>query len=245
MTPMGVVAGDYLYVLGGYNSQEGSLDSVERAPIDSEGGLGTFSQLPVRLNQRIQQGAAVAIGSYLYVIGGFSPAAGALATIERARVAADGSLSPFEVLQTPLPYAVYAHSIKQLGNALYLLAGNLAGGSHVLRAQVYPDGNLGAFTRLAGSDLPNGAWGAGVEVFGNYLYRCGGYNGNGQANCNRAAINADGTLQAWQLWQPQGRDVLPASSYDSVSHTIFRWQDRAYWFSGQSNGSNIFVAPLR
>ena len=248
--PNGPTATGYLYIMGGFHQNAvntmGGQDTVERATINpTTGMLGSFSTLPVRLNLRNYYGAAITIGNYVYVVGGYHPTYGALNTVERATIDSNGNLSTFEVLSNYLPYTTYSHTLKQVGNFLYLVAGQPGSiaTNMVLRARVYPDGDIGTFSRMPSSDIPSGTYGAGVEVFGNYLYRCGGYND--QTNCYRAFINWEGTLQSWSVWQPMSRAILPVSSYDNVGHAMYRYKDRVYWFSGINNSWNILTAPLR
>lgn len=243
--PSWSTAKGYLYIIGGYNPSEGALDSVERAQINADGTLGAFSLMPYRMNIRTYQGAAITVGNYLYQVGGLQQAGSSIATIERALVNADGSLGPWEIQQHYLPYTAYGHSLRQIGNFVYLLAGTGSMSTNfVMRAQVYADGSLGQFTRPSVSDQSvTGAWGSGVEVFGNYLYRCFG-NGD-QTNCYRSFINADATLGNWAIWQPQGRTILPTSAYDGIGHAMYRWNDRVFWLSGINSGWNIYTGSLR
>jgi hypothetical protein len=76
----------FLYALGGDDGATGgALGSVEIAPVDRSGRLGTFVVQRSRLIEPRSFAGAGRIGSYLYLAGGAGPS-GALDTVERARV---------------------------------------------------------------------------------------------------------------------------------------------------------------
>jgi hypothetical protein len=91
------VIGDQLYVLGGVNGPLAYVDQAERATIASDGSLGAFAAVPggTFVSPRVEVSLAV-VGDYLYGFGGFT-ADGDSDTVEGAKIAADGSLGPFEL----------------------------------------------------------------------------------------------------------------------------------------------------
>lgn len=187
-----IVIGSFLYVVGGYGS--GWLNTVERAPINADGSLGAFSTAGTLAAPRA--GAAVVVfGGYLYVISGESTGTVRVATIERAAIAADGTLGSFAVLSGVTlsagrhePYAFV------IGNSLYVLAGSGDQMSTIERATIAPDGSLGAFA-VAGSLLAP-RQGATAVVVENNLYVIGGINASSQSlgTVEQIPINPDGTL---------------------------------------------------
>jgi hypothetical protein len=89
---------NYLYVLGGVDNQGNYVKPVEYAPILEDGGLGPWRQTSTLLEGRFYLAAASHQG-YLYAIGGGGGDLGdnnvPLASVERARIQADGSLGPW------------------------------------------------------------------------------------------------------------------------------------------------------
>jgi hypothetical protein len=84
-------AARFLYALGGDSGADaGALATVESAPVDIFGGLGSWFAQPVSLPGPRTRAAVVRIGSYLYLVGGHDGQA-PTATVHRALV-----LSPAE-----------------------------------------------------------------------------------------------------------------------------------------------------
>ncbi len=66
-----VHTGQFVYVIGGTNGSSSALDSVERAPINSDGTLGLFAQIAtVTLTGRRFSHSSAVLGNYVYAIGG-------------------------------------------------------------------------------------------------------------------------------------------------------------------------------
>jgi len=98
MSHASVVADGQLYVLGGVNGPLANVNDVERAAVGADGSLGKFESIPGVAFVTPRVGTAMAvIKNYVYAFGGFGPQ-GELNTIERAPVAADGTLGTFEQL---------------------------------------------------------------------------------------------------------------------------------------------------
>lgn len=85
-----VATAGFLYAVGGDWAEQ----SVERAAIQADGTLGPWEPT-TSLREIRRQHAVAAAGGYLYAIGGYGQRA-ATASVERARVQADGSLGPWE-----------------------------------------------------------------------------------------------------------------------------------------------------
>lgn len=141
-----LIVGSWLYVFGG--DRQGSLDSIERAPIGSGGELGDFQLSDVRLTTRRDEHTVTRIGRYVYVIGGIRGPI-QLASVERAEVRADGSLGPFAPYSRSLTANRYGHWVVVHEGSLYVVGGlsDNSDASEVERARVGPDGELGPFER--------------------------------------------------------------------------------------------------
>lgn len=141
-----VVVGNWLYVLGG--DSQGSLDSIERAPIRS-GELGPFELVSQRLAVARDEHVAHRVGRYVYVFGGIQGPL-QLDSIERAEIRPDGSLGPFSLYRRRLTANRYGHWVVEHGGYLYVVGGLSDNGdaSVVERAAILPGGELGPFERV-------------------------------------------------------------------------------------------------
>ena len=96
------IVGSQLFIVGGIDVSSSATTAVESAPIDAAGNLGAFALAGTTLAQAAADPGCVAIGSYLYVIGGLtgpvSSTTPALATVQRAAILANGSLGPFSIV---------------------------------------------------------------------------------------------------------------------------------------------------
>jgi hypothetical protein len=83
-------ASRYLYAIGGDTGAAGAaIDTIDVAPIDVYGGVGTVFEQRYRLGVPRSRVAAAQSGGYVYVLGGTSDGAAPLASIERAKILLD------------------------------------------------------------------------------------------------------------------------------------------------------------
>jgi hypothetical protein len=194
-----VATGNGLYVIGG-NGIGGRLATVERAPINADGALGTFATIPgVTLTAPRQKHTTAAFRGWVYVIGGSNGSI--LTSVERASIAADGSLSTFaNVSGVALTTGREFASTFVAGNDLYVIGGYATGGqtATVERAFINPDGTISSFQVLTGIDVFDERDSHRSFVVGNSLYLIGGFdNLNRLTTVERATIAADGAISAF------------------------------------------------
>jgi hypothetical protein len=192
----------YVYLLGG-SVQNGSVDttSVERAAIRSDGTLGAFQVVPgVTLKVPRENFTATVVGGYLYAVGGYNAGTGgALGSIERAVIHADGTIEPFQLVSTTLSVPREGHMAVLSGNRLSILAGvtgpfnNLTNLSSVERAVVDGSGNLGPFSVVAAADLGHGRYDGTLSVIGDRVYVMSG------CKLLQSAVMGDSSVQVAQL----------------------------------------------
>ena len=208
-----VTSNGYVFVLGGWLMTPfwHEIASVESAPIEADGALGAWvgTTALTSVNQAL---GAVATDDYVYVIGGWN-GSGGLSRVQRAAVLADGQLGAWEPL-TPLPDAYGRINLATVitGTFIYALGGfNYSGNdvSHsVLRTTLESDGLVLEWSET--SAMLNGRRSFGAVAAGDYLYALGGSemnNAGAGQSVERARINADGSLGAWEalpdLLQPR------------------------------------------
>jgi streptogramin lyase len=195
-------AGNYVYVMGGYN---GGADTttVQRAAVNADGTLGAFSVQGVTLTHAITNGTALVSGNKLYVIGGRSVAFTPTQKIDVAALNADGSLNgTFTAVAANLELSAAraGPAVVQTGSFVHALGGNDTNSlvtSTIQRAPVAQDGTLGSWT-VVGNLAEAVYYAASVKV-GNNVYLLGGFNGAATNKVQRATVNADGTLGAFAV----------------------------------------------
>jgi len=193
------VVGNYVYVIGGLGDH--LLGGVERAVIRDDGSLGTFETLAgVTLLTARRDHVVAVVGGYVYVIGG-TDGDGARADVERAPIAADGTLGAFAVAPgVALNAARAGHALEVIGAYVYVIGGVGVGGSlgSMERAPIRDGGELGPFELVSGVSLERPRYGHATVLAGNYIYAVGGSNELGQfVEGERATINASGRLGAF------------------------------------------------
>jgi hypothetical protein len=173
LVPAAIAVGNFLYVLGGAASGDGSQKSVERAMISPDGTLGPW-QFMSSMNVERSNSAAVQVGNYIYIFGGTTGSV-FLNSVERAAVNADGTLGPWQMLMPMLTIRYGLTAISAQGY-IYALGGtnNVEYSDSVERAAILPDGTL-ADWQFVDSMNTERAW-AGATIVNNRIYEVGGLN---------------------------------------------------------------------
>ena len=120
-----------LYVVGGLggNPFTGEAEprlGVYRASIGADGALAPWERLATELARPASTHSALIVGERLYVFGGVSGSANTDA-IQRARLAEDGTLEPFEVWSTSLPAPrAHLHQAPFLAGRAYFVSGSMS-----------------------------------------------------------------------------------------------------------------------
>lgn len=175
-----VVSNSYLYVLSGLNNGNG-LTSVEYAPINPDGSLGTFNTTSSINNTYLQDAGYVAYNGYIYKTGGITNNAVSNSVQYAAVCTGTNVTTAFTTncttSSTPGTLSSWAFTANSANNGTTQSGGfNTARGLHV------------------------------TSVYNGYLYIAGGCSSTtGFGNsCNglttsveSAPINADGTIGAW------------------------------------------------
>src|SRR5262249_5990363 len=134
-----VQTASFVYVIGGANANTSALTSVERAPINADGTLGTFTTLTSQLVKGRLSHAAGVLGDSIYVIGGRDGSLNALDSVERAVINGDGTLAPFVTLSVKLKTARYGLSADVIGSSIYVVGGqtDVSGVLHTVERAIY------------------------------------------------------------------------------------------------------------
>lgn len=175
--------GGYVYLFGGTATTISAttptfLSSVERAKINADGTLGTFSLVPgVNLTANKAAATCTVIGKYVYLIGG-QGMSGVVSTVERAPINDDGSIGQFSAIpNVRLVSTRNQHAAFVFESGLYVVGG-FSGGTWlktVERAPINADGTIGTFA-LSNRSLMTGREGHAVALIGDKAFVIGGSN---------------------------------------------------------------------
>jgi len=193
---LAIVLGPYLYVLGGHDGAQPQT-SVERARIAADGALGAFEIVNGANLSIARSAAAIArVGRYVYVAGG-DAGGGPLNSVERAPVAADGTIGTFIVvagLQLVEPRTRF--SLEVIGDQLLAIGGASTSGpvASIEAAVIHLDGTLDPFVTTA-ARLGTARAGASTAVIGDRLFVAAGTGPSGLlASVESSAIGPSGAL---------------------------------------------------
>lgn len=168
-----VAAQGGLYVIGGTTGSPRA--DVQRAPINADGTLGTFSSLGTMTQARTAHAAVVNDG-WLYVIGG-STGTSTLSSVEAAPINSNGTLGAFSV-RGSMADARSEHVAFVEGGHLFVVGGNIGVSTDdVLVAPLLANGGLGSFRSV--TRLPVVRRDAAVAVWGGRAFVVGGLSPSG------------------------------------------------------------------
>ncbi len=189
--------GTHVFVLGGFSDVV--LSSIERAPIEDGGSLGSWELLPPMTSRREGMGVLYHDG-FVYLLGGSAQYGTAGSQVERAAVLPDGSLGDWSV-QTALPAPRWGLSAVVHNRYIYVVGGYATQGIEsppvILRTKIKDDGSLGEW--VESGQLPSWRNYTTAAVWGNSLYVLGGFDGNTKLNSIlKAQVFADGGLGTFE-----------------------------------------------
>jgi len=196
---------NFVYVVGGGQGEHGKilLDSVERAEILPDGTLGKWSIEQFKLNTKRRCTKVAVIGNHLYAFGGFGGIL--LDSVERAEILPDGTLDEWVVLTDTMQVARYIHGVKKVQSRVYMMGGHDkekgVGITDVEWSREDSDGWLEPWQ--FSKSLQTGRYGLAAVQHGDYLYAMGGLDGAAYLDSiEKAKINKDGSLNAWEFTTP-------------------------------------------
>jgi N-acetylneuraminic acid mutarotase len=190
----------YAYVVGGFNTADGDLNTVEYAAINSNGTLGSWASTTSLPGARAA-GQAVAYDGYLYFLGGANTSSVPYSDVYIAPINSNGTLgswaSTTSLLDTRRSFGAAAYK-----GYMYVWGGSTTdshtgGVATSMYAPIHANGTLGSWT--SGTSFTT-ARSVGMSVQHNgYLYIMGGINTSGttQTSVQSAPIQSDGTIGTW------------------------------------------------
>ena len=224
-----VVIKNYVYFIGGSNGS-GPYSSVYRAPINSDGTIGTWvtdNALP----SPAAQAQVLITKNRIYVMGGTNGASYTSAVFT-AVINSNGTIGTWTTA-TSLPVAFAISNSIITKNRIYLISGYTAGYNvEVYTAPINSDGTLGTWVRT--TDLPENMSYSSTFTTSSRVYLFGAWNGTGGlSKVYTAPINDDGTLGTWTLGT-----AIPGSLNDS---SCIVTNNRIYLLGGHTGPAGTSV----
>ena len=241
-----VATHNHVYVIGGVDANGDYATSVEYSTIGDHGELG-----PWRATSSLNEGrfylAAVVSGSYIFALGGGSGAIGEdnrpVATVERAKINSDGSLSEWKILpDMHLPRrGLKAVSVN---NRIYAIGGYSGVFlKSIEHAAVEPDGALGSWQVDPQQALLD-RYIHSAAVNGQYLYLLGGHvqrtDKMSYGDVESSKILDNGYLSPWNI--EKSHLLVPR-----FIASAFALRGHLYMVGGHNGGNrlkNVEFAPI-
>ncbi len=239
----------YIYVAGGCTSTTDcttAVNTVSYAPIDTSGGIGTWSNTTAPLPAVRTWGKLEAAGGSLYYIGGQS----STATDERAEVyyatPSSGNISSWGTATNALPAARTKFGSAVWNNRLYVVGGldGVATSTATIYAspQLNNGGDITSAWSTSSTSFNVARSGVSVTAYANNLYLFGGFDGtNYLSDSQYSKIDSStGNAGAWTY-----SESLPGALSQSES---FAANGYIYLIGGRSNATTcdpvMLVAPI-
>ena len=208
-----VTANGYIYVIGGKNSSNVSVNDVQYAKILSNGNVSSWSTATGTLGGVRDHPSAAYYNGYIYVTGGSTNETDANAqdTVYYGKVGNDGNITAWNTgtaINVSGSQKRWGHTTLAYNGYLYVIGGkNTAGTAQqtVYYAKINADGSIGTWAST-GQNLQTGVARHSSMIANGYMYAIGG----GISTVQYARINANGTTAAWQTGTS-----MPASRTDA------------------------------
>lgn len=205
-----VQANGYIYMIAGLDGKK-FLKTTEYAKIGRDGSLGPWKYGPALNEKRAWMEATVHEG-YIYVVGGAnSPndndvyASNWLASVERARIRPDGTLSPWETEKNSMVVPRRCNKVALWKNHIYALGGFAAVMlDSIDRAEIQGDGVIGEWV-VDREKMLEDRYVNGVKAKKGALYVFGGHEkvrGAGMKTVEWSRISDTGELGPWKYTSP-------------------------------------------
>jgi hypothetical protein len=225
-----VQANGYIYMIAGLDGKK-FLKTTEYAKIGPDGSLGPWKPGPSLNEKRAWMEATVHDG-YVYVVGGAnSPherdvyASNLLASVERARIRPDGTLSPWEIELNSMAVPRRCNKVALWNNHIYAIGG-FAGVmlDSIDRAEIQKDGVVGKWV-VDTEKMLEAHYVNGVKAKNGVLYVFGGHEkvrGAGLTTVEWSKIADTGELGPWKYTSPLqvGRYGLGTASHGDYFYAL-------------------------
>ena len=206
----------YMYAMGG-SGDTGDLNSVEYAPINTNGTVGSWSATTTFTDPRVGH-TSVAYNGYVYLLGGVDSYGDRYNVVQYAQINANGTLGAWSTttaFATPRAY----HTSAVYNGYMYVFGGSDGAVYYndVQYAPVNANGSLGAWSTTTAFSTTRAYHAA--ALYNGYLYVIGGV---GLSDVQYALVNANGTVGTWTTTTALGaaRTGSDSFAYNGYLYTI-------------------------
>lgn len=195
-----VVSNGYVYSAGGSLS----VAATYSAKLNADGSTGAWNTTSSLITP-VNFSSPVTANDYIYVVGGQSTGGVRLATVQYAKLNADGTIGTWGTT-TSLPDIRVEHFTTVANGYIYVIGGindSFVPQTTAYYAKLNADGTVGTWNTTTA--LPVALESAGTATANGYIYALAGKTSNGTcaATCSNgvyyAKLNANGTIGAWQV----------------------------------------------
>jgi hypothetical protein len=191
-----VVVNGYVYLVGGKtgNADTTSSTNVQRAKINADGTLGTWSATTSQLTAAKSDLGVATSNGYIYAVGGFTTTGSGTNTAYYAKVNANGDITSWTQTGTNLTYSPSGNRSVVANGYLYSLGSNGSGSTTINYSRLGTNGAPGTWTANP-TAMPSSFGDGATAVLNGYLYMVGGYDGSVDLKTTQyVPFNSDGTL---------------------------------------------------
>ena len=210
--PADLPGGSYGLTVTNPDGQSASLADGFTVLLLGDGTLGRWQRATSSMTTVRDWPAAVAIGRYLYVLGGGNPdwMAFQLSSVERAAINADGSLGTWQTMAA-MTRGRSTFAAVEYGGYLYAIGGREPSSS-VERAAINADATLGPWASATPMGLERRYVAA--VAWNGYIYAIGGEAAYSHASVERTVVGPDGAIGPWQTVTPM---TTPRGQHSAVA----------------------------
>lgn len=191
----------YLYILGGYDDNNGTyLQDVQYAPV-SGGTVGTWQTASNNLPSVRDSLSAVAYNGYLYAIGGEDSSGNSMGNLEYAPLGSNGDVGAWQSATNNFTTAREEFGAVAYAGYLYVFGGSNNGSDldDVQYAPLNADGSVGSW-QTSPHTLPVTLDSFASTVYNGYIYIISGLASGStyQSSAYFARIGSGGSVGSWQ-----------------------------------------------
>lgn len=240
-TPRGrhasAIINGYLYVFGGGRMGTSPVTTIERARINADGSLGTFSVVGgMSLANPRYEASAIVMGEKVYLVGGYNK--DWLASIDEAPIYPDGSIGAFTNSSFTLPGKRAGYAWRMHQGSAFVVGGINAG--YMNSIDILKGGSSGGLAQVSqlGTRMQSIRNVPSCEITVDHLIVLGGVSLDGKPSptVEVAPINSNGTL---------GRFAYSKSlTTGRAGHTSMIVNDKLYVFGGYVPDKSQAVASI-
>lgn len=236
------VANGYVYALGGNSASYLSpslTNTVQFARIKADGTLDTW-QTTTNLPGTRRLTSAASANGYVYVVGG----TGGQTAVYYGKVNVDGTISSWTTSANSLPAGREAAGVAAVNGYLYVVGGADSGATaqtSVYYSKLDPTNGSNAAFSTETDTLPAARADAELVVMNGSLYVLGGQAGSAVNTTYYAAINNNGSINAWTT----NTAPITAGRYGHMSVAVNGYAYVMGGINGGAGQSTVYYASIQ